>query len=69
MYERCPNPFIGQTCWHKGREEFGRVISNTTDPTSVLMDFDGEYVEVSRHLLVKSIFAEDNRVTPEKENL
>jgi hypothetical protein len=65
MYEPYPDPPIGVTVWHKTREEFGKVIGPSGDPTSIVLDFDGEHLEVSRHLLEKSIFHQDNEVRHE----
>jgi hypothetical protein len=60
MYEAYPDPPAGVTVWHKRREEFGRVVGPSTDPDSIIMDFDGEHVEVSRNQIEKSIFWDHN---------
>lgn len=62
MYEPYPHPPVGVTVFHKGRDEFGKVVRDAADPDSIILQIDGEELEVSRHFLERSIFAEDNRV-------
>jgi hypothetical protein len=67
FYEPYPDPPIGVTVWHKTREEFGKVTGFTSDPTSIILDFGDEELEVSRHLLERSIFQEGNEVRHERK--
>ena len=61
MYEPYPDPPVGVTVWHKGREEFCTVVDHQTgDPTSIMVEMDGEWQEVSRAMLERSIFHADN---------
>lgn len=62
MYE-FPYPPIGFTVWHKKREEFGKVICDSKDPDAVILKFEDGEAEVSRSMLQKSIFREDNRIS------